>query len=126
MKAVSEIRKQQSRESRGAKTRDEILQAAVHIASAEGLQGLTIGGLADELNIGRLRQGGCSGKAEDDCQEKCQTHRKPLCDNRYSTADCPATPMLSQHRVTRNLLGSSDTKTPARRWRSRRPCRTGH
>src|SRR5215468_639618 len=53
MKAVSEIRKQQNRESRGAKTRDEILQAAVHIASAEGLQGLTIGGLADELNMSK-------------------------------------------------------------------------
>src|SRR5262249_53289575 len=53
MKAVSEIRKQQGRESRGAKTRDEILQAAVHIASAEGLQGLTIGGLADELNMSK-------------------------------------------------------------------------
>jgi len=53
MKAVSEIRKQQNKESRGAKTRDEILQAAVHIASAEGLQGLTIGGLADELNMSK-------------------------------------------------------------------------
>jgi AcrR family transcriptional regulator len=53
MKAVSEIRKEQSRESRGAKTREEILQAAVHVASAEGLQGLTIGGLADELNMSK-------------------------------------------------------------------------
>src|SRR4030095_10236844 len=53
MKAVSEIRKQQNRESRGANTRDEILQAAVHIASAEGLQGLTIGGVADELNMSK-------------------------------------------------------------------------
>ncbi len=53
MKAVSEIRKQQNKEARGAKTRHEILQAAVHIASAEGLEGLTIGGLADELHMSK-------------------------------------------------------------------------
>src|SRR5262245_27943814 len=53
MKAVSEIRKQQSREARGAKTKDEILQAAVQLASAEGLEGLTIGGLADELHMSK-------------------------------------------------------------------------
>lgn len=53
MKAVSEIRKQQNKEARGAKTRHEILQAAVHIASAEGLEGLTIGGLADELRMSK-------------------------------------------------------------------------
>ena len=53
MKAVSEIRKQQNKEARGARTRHEILQAAVHIASAEGLEGLTIGGLADELHMSK-------------------------------------------------------------------------
>jgi len=53
MKAVSEIRKQRDSEARGAKTRNEILQAAVHIASAEGLEGLTIGGLADELHMSK-------------------------------------------------------------------------
>jgi len=53
MKAVSEIRKQQDKEARGARTRHEILQAAVHIASAEGLEGLTIGGLADELHMSK-------------------------------------------------------------------------
>jgi AcrR family transcriptional regulator len=53
MKAVSEIRKQQVKEARGAGTRHEILQAAVHIASAEGLEGLTIGGLADELHMSK-------------------------------------------------------------------------
>jgi AcrR family transcriptional regulator len=53
MKAVSEIRTQQKKETRGAKTRHEILQAAVHIASAEGLEGLTIGGLADELHMSK-------------------------------------------------------------------------
>ena len=53
MKAVSEIRKQQGKEPRGAATRHEILQKAVHIASAEGLEGLTIGGLADELHMSK-------------------------------------------------------------------------
>jgi len=53
MKAVSEIRKQRDREARGAKTRHEILQTAVHIASAEGLEGLTIGRLADELRMSK-------------------------------------------------------------------------
>lgn len=53
MKAISEIRKEQVKEARGAGTRNEILQAAVHIASAEGLEGLTIGGLADELHMSK-------------------------------------------------------------------------
>lgn len=53
MKAISEIRKQQSRVPRGAGTREEILQVAVHIASAEGLEGLTIGRLADELRMSK-------------------------------------------------------------------------
>ncbi|HWO03124.1 MAG TPA: TetR/AcrR family transcriptional regulator [Blastocatellia bacterium] len=53
MKAVSEIRKEQDREARGAKTRQDILQAAVHVASAEGLEGLTIGRLADELRMSK-------------------------------------------------------------------------
>jgi len=53
MKAVSDIRQQRRKESRGEKTRDEILQQAVHVASAEGLEGLTIGRLADELNLSK-------------------------------------------------------------------------
>src|SRR6185436_20404469 len=53
MKAISEIRKLRSSEARGARTREEILQAAVHIASAEGLEGLTIGRLADELHMSK-------------------------------------------------------------------------
>jgi AcrR family transcriptional regulator len=53
MKAISEIRKLQHIEARGAKTREEILQAAVHIASEEGLEGLTIGRLADELHMSK-------------------------------------------------------------------------
>ena len=53
MKAISEIRKQRAREDRGEKTRQDILDAAVHIASAEGLEGLTIGRLADELHLSK-------------------------------------------------------------------------
>lgn len=53
MKAVSEIRRERTREARGEKTRQDILQAAVHIASAEGLEGLTIGRLADELHLSK-------------------------------------------------------------------------
>lgn len=53
MKAISEIRKERTREARGAKTRRDILEAAVHIASAEGLEGLTIGRLADELHLSK-------------------------------------------------------------------------
>src|SRR6185295_2962795 len=53
MKAIGEIRKQQHSEARGAKTRQDILQAAVHVASAEGLEGLTIGRLADELRMSK-------------------------------------------------------------------------
>ena len=53
MKAVSEIRQRRNKEGRGETTRQEILQAAVHIASAEGLEGLTIGRLADELNMSK-------------------------------------------------------------------------
>ncbi|MFY9554317.1 MAG: TetR/AcrR family transcriptional regulator [Blastocatellia bacterium] len=53
MKAITDIRNQRSREARGEKTRQEILQAAVHIASAEGLEGLTIGRLADELRLSK-------------------------------------------------------------------------
>ena len=38
---------------RGDKTRREILEAAVHIASAEGLEGLTIGRLAGEVRLSK-------------------------------------------------------------------------
>lgn len=40
-------------ESRGDRTRRAILQAAVNIASAEGLEGLTIGRLAAELSMSK-------------------------------------------------------------------------
>src|SRR5262249_61866905 len=53
MKAINEIRREEKKISRGDKTRAEILDVAVHIASAEGLEGLTIGRLADELNLSK-------------------------------------------------------------------------
>ena len=53
MKTISEIRKQRTTELRGDKTRREILEAAVHIASAEGLEGLTIGRLAGEVRLSK-------------------------------------------------------------------------
>jgi AcrR family transcriptional regulator len=53
MKAVSEIRRERRREARGERTRREILQQAVDLASAEGLEGLTIGRLAQELRMSK-------------------------------------------------------------------------
>lgn len=42
-----------SRKAQGERTRKAILEAAVHIASAEGLEGLTIGRLAAELSMSK-------------------------------------------------------------------------
>jgi AcrR family transcriptional regulator len=53
MKAIGEIRGRPNRATRGERTRQEILDAAVHIASAEGLEGLTIGRLAQELHMSK-------------------------------------------------------------------------
>lgn len=41
------------RKAQGEKTRRNILETAVHIASAEGLEGLTIGRLAQELSMSK-------------------------------------------------------------------------
>lgn len=41
------------RKAQGERTRQAILEAAVHIASAEGLEGLTIGRLATELSMSK-------------------------------------------------------------------------
>ena len=41
------------RRARGERTRQAILEAAVHLASAEGLEGLTIGRLANELAMSK-------------------------------------------------------------------------
>lgn len=38
---------------KGERTRESILRAAVHLASVEGLEGLTIGRLADELQMSK-------------------------------------------------------------------------
>ena len=42
-----------SRKAQGERTRKAILETAVHIASAEGLEGLTIGRLAQELSMSK-------------------------------------------------------------------------
>src|SRR6185295_9360192 len=42
-----------SRKAQGERTRKAILETAVHIASAEGLEGLTIGRLALELSMSK-------------------------------------------------------------------------
>jgi AcrR family transcriptional regulator len=51
-KAVSEVAAK-GRKAQGERTRKAILEAAVHIASAEGLEGLTIGRLALELSMSK-------------------------------------------------------------------------
>lgn len=43
----------QARKARGDRTRQAILEVAVHVASAEGLEGLTIGRLASELSMSK-------------------------------------------------------------------------
>ncbi len=65
MKAITDIGKQRRGEAKGEKTRQEILQAAVHIASAEGLEGLTIGRLADELHMSKSGLFGHFGSKEE-------------------------------------------------------------
>jgi len=42
-----------TRKAQGERTRKAILETAVHIASAEGLEGLTIGSLAQELSMSK-------------------------------------------------------------------------
>jgi AcrR family transcriptional regulator len=51
-KAVKEVAAK-GRKAQGERTRKAILEAAVHIASAEGLEGLTIGRLALELSMSK-------------------------------------------------------------------------
>src|SRR5271154_28076 len=41
------------RQARGARTREAILRRAVNIASVEGLEGLTVGRLAEELKMSK-------------------------------------------------------------------------
>jgi AcrR family transcriptional regulator len=51
-KAVKQVAAK-GRKAQGERTRQAILEAAVHIASAEGLEGLTIGRLALELSMSK-------------------------------------------------------------------------
>src|SRR6516164_1433862 len=49
----AELAKAKPRAHKGERTRDSILRVAVNLASVEGLQGLTIGRLADELDMSK-------------------------------------------------------------------------
>jgi AcrR family transcriptional regulator len=50
---VSKTAKPKDGAAKGARTRESILRAAVNLASVEGLEGLTIGRLADELKMSK-------------------------------------------------------------------------
>jgi AcrR family transcriptional regulator len=50
---VSSSTKPKEGVAKGARTRESILRAAVNLASVEGLEGLTIGRLADELKMSK-------------------------------------------------------------------------
>jgi AcrR family transcriptional regulator len=50
---VSASRKSEERVPKGARTRDSILRVAVNLASVDGLEGVTIGRLADELKMSK-------------------------------------------------------------------------
>ncbi|HEY6307670.1 MAG TPA: TetR/AcrR family transcriptional regulator [Candidatus Angelobacter sp.] len=50
---VSSPVKPGERVAKGARTRESILRVAVNLASVEGLEGLTIGRMADELNMSK-------------------------------------------------------------------------
>jgi AcrR family transcriptional regulator len=50
---VSNPAKPGERIAKGARTRESILRVAVNLASVEGLEGLTIGRLADELKMSK-------------------------------------------------------------------------
>src|SRR5712675_1521447 len=53
MMAVSVPAKSQRRRPKGVRTRESVLLVAVDLASVEGLEGLTIGRLADELKMSK-------------------------------------------------------------------------
>ena len=53
LKQLSKTAPSRGRKAQGEGTRKAILEAAVHIASAEGLEGLTIGRLATELSMSK-------------------------------------------------------------------------
>ncbi|HWX55034.1 MAG TPA: TetR/AcrR family transcriptional regulator [Verrucomicrobiae bacterium] len=53
MATISSRTKEKPRRARGVRTREGILRAAVDLASVEGLGGLTIGRLADELKMSK-------------------------------------------------------------------------
>ena len=68
------------RQARGARTRDAILRRAVDIASVEGLEGLTVGRLADELNMSKSGLFAHFGSKEDLQLATCEAARQLFID----------------------------------------------
>lgn len=68
------------RQARGVRTRDAILRRAVDIASVDGLEGLTVGRLADELNMSKSGLFAHFGSKEDLQLATCETARQLFID----------------------------------------------
>lgn len=62
---LSPARRRPRRQARGARTREAILRQAVDIASVQGLEGLTVGTLADALGLSKSGLFGHFGSKED-------------------------------------------------------------
>lgn len=68
------------RQARGLRTRGAILQRAVHLASMEGLEGLTVGRLAEELRMSKSGLFAHFGSKEDLQLATCETARQMFID----------------------------------------------
>jgi len=68
------------RQARGLRTRGAILQRAVHLASVEGLEGLTVGRLAEELGMSKSGLFAHFGSKEDLQLATCETARQMFID----------------------------------------------
>jgi AcrR family transcriptional regulator len=68
------------RQARGLRTRGAILQRAVHLASVEGLEGLTVGRLAEELGMSKSGLFAHFGSKEDLQLATCDTARQMFID----------------------------------------------
>src|SRR6266700_5758538 len=65
MMVVSVPAKSEGRRPKGARTRESVLRVAVDLASVEGLGGLTLGRLADELKMSKIGLFAHFGSKED-------------------------------------------------------------
>jgi AcrR family transcriptional regulator len=68
------------RQARGLRTRGAILQRAVNVASIEGLEGLTVGRLAEELGMSKSGLFAHFGSKEDLQLATCETARQIFID----------------------------------------------